>query len=148
MNNTRTAGEKLLDAWMNLSSTVWNRRVVRTMTFNEICVCSLLKRRMEEAPEDNMTATDLCEKTRLFKSQMNKVLNTMEDKGFIKRTRSERDKRFVYIELCEKGLEQYELEHKEIMSIVNRLVDDIGEKRTEQTAEAVNEISETLRKFI
>ena len=85
MDEKRVISEKLLDAWLSLSSTVWNRRVVSAMTFNEIFVCNLLRHQMEENPGARLTATDLCDKMRLFKSQMNKVLNSMEEKGYIKR---------------------------------------------------------------
>ncbi len=145
MDEKRVISEKLLDAWLSLSSTVWNRRVVSAMTFNEIFVCNLLRHQMEENPRARLTATDLCDKMRLFKSQMNKVLNSMEEKGYIKRIRSNQDKRFVYIELSQKGLEEYNKEHEDIMLMIDSLVDKIGSERTEKTADAVKDISEELR---
>ncbi|GFI61540.1 hypothetical protein IMSAG049_00699 [Clostridiales bacterium] len=144
MEEKRQISEKLLEAWLNISSTVWNRRVVSTMTFNEIYVCNLLKNQSEKP----MTATDLCEKTRLFKSQMNKVLNSLEEKELIRRVRSIDDKRFVFIEITEKGLEQYSKEHEAIMLMIDTLVDRIGESRAEETAEAVNDISEQLKNLL
>ena len=142
MDKKRITGEKLLDAWLKLSSTVWNSRVVSTMTFNETYVCNLLHHQMENNPETRLTATDLCEKMGLFKSQMNKVLKSMEESGYIKKVRSEKDKRFVYIEITEKGLAQYKTEHEEVMKIMDRLVDKIGYERTEATAKSVNDISD------
>lgn len=148
MDEKRVISEKLLDAWLSLSSTVWNRRVVSAMTFNEIFVCNLLRHQMEENPGARLTATDLCDKMRLFKSQMNKVLNSMEEKGYIKRIRSNQDKRFVYIELSQKGLEEYNKEHEDIMLMIDSLVDKIGSERTEKTADAVKDISEELRRLM
>lgn len=148
MDDNRIISENLVDAWINLSSTVWNRRVVSSMTFNEISVCNLLIRQMKTDPEVRLTATDLCEKTRLFKSQMNKVLNSMEKKAYIRRVRSEQDKRFVYIEFTEKGLEEYTKEHEDIMRMVDKLVLAIGKDRIAETAMAVNDISEELRNLI
>lgn len=144
MENRREISEKLLDAWLSISSTVWNRRVVSTMTFNEIYVCNLLKNQRGEP----LTATALCERTRLYKSQMNKVLNSLEEKGFIQRVRSSEDKRFVFIEITESGLEQYMKEHEDIMTMIDALVDMIGEGRAEETAGAVKEISERLKKLL
>lgn len=148
MDDNRQISENLVDAWINLSSTVWNRRVVSSMTFNEISVCNLLIRQMKTDPEVRLTATDLCDKTRLFKSQMNKVLNSMEKKEYIKRFRSEHDKRFVYIEFTSKGFEEYTKEHEDIMKMVDKLVLAIGKERIAETTSAVNDISEELRKFI
>ena len=148
MDENRILGEHLVDAWINLSSAVWNRRVVSSMTFNEICVCNLLIRQKENDPSVRLTATDLCDKTRLFKSQMNKVLNSMEKNELIRRVRSDQDKRFVYIELTEKGVEEYYNEHEDIMNMVGKLISAIGTERMAGTIEAVNDISEELRKLI
>ena len=103
MDEKRLAGERLLGSWLNLSSTVWNRRRVSGMTFNEVLVCGLLKRRMDTEPDKFYIATELCAETGLFKSQMNKLINSMEEKGLVTRLRSEKDRRFVYIKLTGEG---------------------------------------------
>ena len=68
MDEKRLAGERLLGSWLNLSSTVWNRRRVSGMTFNEVLVCGLLKRRKDTEPDKFYIATELCVETGLFKS--------------------------------------------------------------------------------
>ena len=140
--------EDLIDVWLNLSSTLWNRRVSAKMAFNELLICNLLKRQMDEDPSQLLAATNLCEKTRLYKSQMNKVLNSMETKGYIRRIRSTEDKRFVYIQLCEKGLNEYFEEHASILHWVHELINRIGTERIEHTIENVNEIAEELKDLI
>lgn len=147
MDEIRESGEKLVDAWLNLSSAIWNKRVVSEMTFNETYVCNLLKHQIESDPKKKLTATDLCVKTGLFKSQMNRILNSMEKNGYIKRIRSELDKRFVYIELSEKGLEVYEKGHEEVMILVDGLVEKIGNNRTVETAGTVNRIANEFRRL-
>lgn len=148
MDEKRLIGEQLVRAWLNLSSTMWNRRVVSSMTFNEMFVCSLLRHRAEEDPQNPFTATELCERTGLLKSQMNKVLNAMEENGYISRVRSDRDKRFVYIELSDSGTEQYLKEHEGIMLMIDRLVDAVGLETAAKTTESVNIISDELRKLL
>ena len=85
--------EELLAAWLKLSSVVNNERIVSTIPFNEAHVCNLLYRRRLEAPNDYLTATDLCGKTRILKSQMNKVLASLERRGLIERFRARDDRR-------------------------------------------------------
>ena len=51
MDSKRYAGEQLLSAWLTLSSTLWNERVVTGMTFNEAFVCNLLTHQAKEAPD-------------------------------------------------------------------------------------------------
>ena len=147
MDSATYAGERLLSAWLTLSSTLWNERIVTGMTFNEAYVCNLLHHQSIEAPEQPLTATNLCQKTRLLKSQMNKILSEMEKKGYIERSRSDKDKRQIFIRLTEIGQDAYEEEHAGISDILNQLVSDLGEKRALQAADAVDEISRSLMKI-
>lgn len=84
-----TTGDRLLAAWLSLTSTLWNKRLVSTLTYNEAHVLGILLR-AEDTGRD-CTATTLIAQTRLLKSQMNKVLTTLEGKGFLLRMRSEAD---------------------------------------------------------
>ena len=147
MDSKRYAGEQLLSAWLTLSSTLWNERVVTGMTFNEAFVCNLLTHQAKEAPDRPLTATDLCERTRLLKSQMNKVLSEMEKKCYIQRLRSTKDRRQIFLRLTEEGQRAYDAEHAAITLILNRLIADIGEEKALRTAEAVTEIAQSLKKI-
>ena len=49
MSENSSAGDKLLDAWLSLTSTLWNTRIVQTMTFNEAHVMGILLRRIAMA---------------------------------------------------------------------------------------------------
>lgn len=147
MDPKSNAGERLLSAWLTLSSTLWNERIVTGMTFNEAFVCNLLKRQAECAPEQPLTATDLCERTRLLKSQMNKILSEMERKDYIRRSRSDRDKRQIFLELTEQGRDAYAREHEGITAILSALVDDLGAEKVLSIAESVDEVSCSLQKL-
>ena len=92
-----TTGDRLLAAWLSLTSTLWNKRLVSTLTYNEAHVLGILLR--AEDTGRACTATTLIAQTRLLKSQMNKVLTTLEGKGFLLRMRSEADKRVILIHL-------------------------------------------------
>jgi DNA-binding MarR family transcriptional regulator len=101
MTDISYAGDKLLDSWLNLTSTLWNTRLVSSLTYNEAHVMGLLLR--HSTPANPMTATDLIRRTRLLKSQMNKILTALESRGYITRTRSVKDERSVEIELTARG---------------------------------------------
>ena len=83
MPYTPTTGDRLLAAWLSLTSTLWNKRLVSTLTYNEAHVLGILLRAEDTARV--CTATTLIAQTRLLKSQMNKLLTTLEGKGFIRR---------------------------------------------------------------
>ena len=142
MTDISYAGDKLLDSWLNLTSTLWNTRLVSSLTYNEAHVMGLLLRHSTEA--NPMTATDLIRRTRLLKSQMNKILTSLESRGFITRTRAEMDKRMIYILLTEEGVAAYQEEHKNVDTILNQLVTKIGAERALYIAKELSEITEIL----
>ena len=144
MKTKNDAGERLLSAWLTLSSTLWNERIVTGMTFNEAFVCNLLSRQDAAQP---LTATDLCQRTKLLKSQMNKVLSEMERKGYVQRMRSEKDKRQVLLSLTEAGQTAYAKEHSGISEILHSLVEDLGEEKALHAADIVEEITQSLEKI-
>lgn len=140
MNNQ--AEDKLLDAWLSLTSTLWNTRIVHSMTFNEAHVMGLLLR--FSTPSDPLTATDLIRRTHMLKSQMNKILTTLETKGFIVRLRSGSDRRMAYIQLTEEGKTAYLAEHTGVESLLRELIDRIGRDRALRIADDLSEVVHLL----
>lgn len=142
MTDNVYAGDQLLDAWLNLTSTLWNTRLVSSMTFNEAHVLGiLLRHKSDDAP---MTATDLIRRTRLLKSQMNKILTSLEGRGFIARSRASADKRMIHIRLTEDGAAAYLEQHKGVESILEQLIERIGAQRALHVAAELSEITEIL----
>ena len=140
MNNQ--AEDKLLDAWLSLTSTLWNTRIVQSMTFNEAHVMGLLLR--FSTPSDPLTATDLFRRTHMLKSQMNKILTTLETKGFIVRLRSGSDRRMAYIQLTEEGKTAFLAEHTGVESLLRELIDRIGRDRALRIADDLSEVVHLL----
>ena len=120
-------GDRLLVAWLSLTSTLWNTRIVSSMSFNECHILGILLRHGDE--QKPQTATGLIALTHMLKSQMNKVLTTLEQKGFIIRERAQHDRRHVYIRLTEAGRAAYIREHEHIDAVLHKVVDRIGESK-------------------
>ena len=130
------SGDKLLDAWLNLTSTLWNTRLVVSIPYNEAHVLGLLLRHCGEP----MTATDLIHRTHLLKSQMNKLLTSLEGKGFITRVRAKEDKRRIEIRLTPEGVLAYREEHKRVEAILQQLTGRIGAQRALDIAQDLSDI--------
>ena len=142
MTDISYAGEQLLDAWLNLTSTLWNTRIVSSLSYNEAHVMGILLRcSTKEAP---MTATDLIRRTRLLKSQMNKILTRLESRGYITRVRSAQDKRMIHVQLTQEGETAYLEEHKGVEAILHQLVGKIGAERALSVAKDLSEIIDAL----
>ena len=125
--------ERLLSAWLNMSSVVNNERIVSTIPYNEAHVCNLLYRQRMTDPENYLTATELCAQTRMLKSQMNKVLTALEKREMIERFQAPDDRRKAYIRLVESNLHKFEAVHSHSIDIVNRAIEKLGEKEAEKT---------------
>ena len=140
--------EKVLNAWLKLSTTICNERFVSELPFNESFICGILHRNAVEHPEKPMTATELCEKTNMKKSLMNRTLNSMEEKGLIFRKRSEKDKRQVFVSMNMENAEVYERQHKNVLSVVDTMLEKVGKEKAEEIIQLFTLISNKAKEVI
>ena len=133
--------ERLLTAWLTLSSVVNNERIVSTIPFNEAHVCNLLYRQRMIDRNTYLTATDLCSQTRMLKSQMNKVLTSLEKREMITRFPAPEDRRKAYIRLREDNMDKFEEVHARSIHLVNCAIDGLGEELAEQAVDILTRIS-------
>lgn len=121
--------EQLLNAWLSLSLAIGMEHHVNEMPFNESMICNILY--MQELDNKSlMTASELCEKMRMHKSQMNRTLNAMEEKGYICRNRDQIDKRKVYVSLIHDNLSLYKKQHKRLINKIHNFIEKYGEEKT------------------
>lgn len=125
--------EALLQAWIDMSLLVRGNRLVSGMSFNEIVICRILHQRQVQGGEP-VTATELCTRMQLLKSQINKILTTMEKDGLIERIRSQADRRRVEIHLLPKAAEAYQTAHKGILEIMTYVCGRLGEEQSQTLA--------------
>ena len=140
--------EKVLSAWLKLSTAICNERIVSELPYNESLVCGILHENAVEHPEEKITATDLCEKTNMQKSLMNRTLNSLEDKGLIFRKRSEKDKRQVFVSMNLDNAEVYERQHKNILRVVDEIVEKVGKEKADEIVSLFTLISNKAKEVI
>lgn len=134
--------ESMLNAWLRLSTSVINSRLVTELSFNESLVCNILYKNQIEHPEKKITATELCNITKILKSQMNRILNQLEKKKVIIRERSEKDKRQIFVKMDLVHAEIYSKQHERILEIVNEVTSRLGEEKTQETIKILTQVSE------
>lgn len=140
--------EALLGAWLRLSTTICNERIVSDMPYNESLICNILYRNQLDSPEHYLTATDLCKELKMLKSQMNRTLTSMESKQVIIRERSSLDKRQVYVKLNPEKDRIYEEQHSKILHIINELVGKIGKEKAVEALELFTLLADTAEEVI
>ena len=140
--------EKVLGAWLKLSTTICNERIVSELPYNETLICGILHRNAVENPDKPITATELCEKTNIQKSQMNRTLNSMEEKGLIIRKRSAKDKRQVFVSMNMENAAVYEKQHKKVLDIVDTVLERVGKEKAEEIIQLFTLISKKAKEVV
>ena len=132
--------ENILSSWIRVMLAIDSQRLIKDMPFNEAVICNILYH-----GEKKMTATDLCEINGMKKSQMNRTLTAMEDKGMIKRERSLNDKRQIYISIDENNKDIYMKMHENTLKIVEKIASKLDKKELEEVIRVFNLVAEAAR---
>lgn len=124
--------ESLLQVWLQLSTSVINNRIVSDLPYRESLVCNMLYMNALQTPDHLLTATDLCEMTNMLKSQMNRTLNSLEEKKLIIRERSAIDKRQVFVKFHPDSSDLYLNQHMKILEMLDTIIAQFGEEQTKE----------------
>lgn len=136
--------EALLEAWLHISTSIQNSRIVSEMSYNESRICNVLYQNHLSNDSTPLTATDLCQKTKILKSQMNRILTQLEARNVITRTRSSKDKRQIYISLNVEQAKDYAKQHERILTLIRHITSELGEQDTTQTIHTLHRISDIV----
>ncbi|MBR6571296.1 MAG: MarR family transcriptional regulator [Clostridia bacterium] len=123
--------EELLQAWINMSMRIRGNRLVSGLSFNEIIICRMLYNQHVSGGEP-ITASDLCRRMQLLKSQINKILTSMEKQGLVQRVRSDNDRRKMEIRLTPGADKVYLEAHERILRIMDHVCECMGEEQSQQ----------------
>ena len=66
------SSDDVLNAWLRLTTRINNPRMAGELPYNELLICGILYRNQKSSKPEYLTATDLCGRTRILKSQMNR----------------------------------------------------------------------------
>ena len=115
---------------------------------SDTCKTSAAKSVQKNIPDRNITATDIVNQTSMLKPQVNKILDSLESRKLIKRQRSDKDKRYVFISLTPYGRRQYLHEHKNIIDLIEQLISSLGESNTRKLISNLDSTAVIIGKLI
>jgi len=138
--------EELLYAWLRLGAVIDNQRLVSDLPFNEAMVCGILLQAQESGR--TLTASDLCVQTRILKSQMNAILQSLEKKGYLLRQRSRSDLRRVELSLLPAGIDCYRRSHRQTLALVDRLIDSMGQDTVKSLVPLLIQAADSFDKIL
>lgn len=131
----------MLAAWLRVTTSVSQVHQLRDLRYNEALIYNILMKNEIEHPGRRLTATDLCRESHILKSQMNRTLQCMEEKGIIERQRSTEDRRRVYTRLRPDSV-IYERQHDQVLDTVGAIAARVGTDNVDQIVDMLNAISE------
>lgn len=143
MKSSRDIHEDMLSSWVTFEGVMRRLMISDELTHQEICICNIIVNSTRP-----VTATELCEKLSMHKSQMNRTLTRLEDKKIIIRERSEDDRRMMYIRLNEGHLSSYKKLHEESLRIAEALRKRLGPERADEVNGMIKELAVALNDII
>ncbi|MGM9536105.1 MAG: MarR family winged helix-turn-helix transcriptional regulator [Intestinibacter sp.] len=78
------------------------------------------------------------------KPATSKMLNNLEDKGYINRFSNKIDRRVTYVDLTQKGVDLLEKHHKQMLEYTNKIIDRMGEDDIEELIRLLNKLSDII----
>ncbi|MCC8161092.1 MAG: MarR family transcriptional regulator [Oscillospiraceae bacterium] len=138
-NEQKDVVKSVLSTWVQFEGIMRMTMMSGTLTHREFAVCNMI----ENAGEP-ITATELCKKLAMHKSQMNRTIANLEKMGIIVRERSDADRRKVYIMLNADGAEAYYDMNQKALAYAGAVVDTIGTDRITHIGDAFREVVDAL----
>ena len=78
------------------------------------------------------------------KPATSKMLNNLEDKGYINRLSDKKDRRITYIDLTQKGIDLLQKHHKRMMNYINNVINELGEDDTKTLVNLLNKLCDIM----
>ncbi|MCQ2451579.1 MAG: MarR family transcriptional regulator [Oscillospiraceae bacterium] len=142
--NSPEMSEKLLQAWLAVSGTVQNTRIVKDMTYNEAVICDYLWQQSKKKP-NSLTATELCALTGMQKSLMNRTLKALIAKDMIIMEQNSWDHRRKPVRLNPEKEDVFLKTHNEALAYVQALMAHWDSRKAESVAAALNAIASAAK---
>lgn len=130
--------EQLLRAWVKLSAMVKNNRITKGLPYNEAIVMMLLA--YGEGP---ISLQEIIRETGMLKSQVNRTVNSLEEKGLLIRCPGETDKRTQFVKSVEERLPAFMEVHQSSLQVAKGIMEIIGEEDTDAFIRIVQKLADT-----
>ena len=83
----------------------------------------------------------------LSRPAITRILNSLENRGFIVRNVNKKDRRSFAIELTETGIEAIEKANRRILGFAGKLVESLGDSETDKLIELIDRLSNILKEM-
>lgn len=117
----------LIQAWVQLSGMLKNSRFTKELPYNE----AIVMLQLYEAGNRSVSMKEITAQTHMLKSQVNRTINSLEEKGLLERCEGEGDRRVGYVRAVKEGMEIFLQVHASSMEIAKDISTIIGPEDTD-----------------
>ncbi|NLY96716.1 MAG: MarR family transcriptional regulator [Clostridiaceae bacterium] len=97
--------------------------------------------------EGTLKAADLSDMLELSRPSITRILNTLENRGYITRSIDPKDRRSIRMELTDAGNEAFDLANRRIADTAERIAESLGEDDTDKLTELLDKLAEVYKKM-
>lgn len=127
----------LIQSWVGLSGMLKNSRFTKELPYNE----SIVMLQLYQAGQNPISIKQITDMTHMLKSQVNRTINSLEEKGLLERCQSDGDRRLGYVRIRKERLEIFLQVHAASMEIAKNISDIIGPEDTDHFIRIVNKLA-------
>ena len=129
--------EEMLRSYINMSANIKENRLLSDLSFNEIMVMNLIV-------EEEMSFKEIQERLNILKSQLNRIINDLKNKGLIETYVPFDDKRKLMIK---KGnnISLYFKEHEKMLNLMSLVKKELGEEDFKKLIELLDRTTSIIK---
>lgn len=149
MDELNDKSKELLSAITQINKLARNRFRKRNMSNREYMLLKTIKylkssESINEYSSKGVKSSDLSKFLSITKPAVSKLINILEDKGFVNRIADKSDRRVVYINITKDGEQILAEETKMFKEFTNRIVEKMGEEDTDEMIRLFKKMYDTI----
>lgn len=129
----------LIQSWVQLSGMLKNSRFTKELPYNE----AIVMLQLYQAGNSPISMKEITAKTHMLKSQVNRTINSLEEKGLLERCESEGDRRVGYVRAIKERMDLFLQVHASSMDIAENISNIIGPEDTDHFIRIVNKLAQS-----
>ena len=146
MSESAVRTEKLLESLTNMHHVFRCLPPTGVINKGEFYVLQHIFQQMKQKNMNYITPTELSEAMGVTKPAISKMLNVLENKGYIVRQQDPKDRRAVYVTLTEKGQTVREESMKVMKDGLDQIIRQMGNETTDRLIDTLQDFFQAVRR--
>lgn len=97
--------------------------------------------------DSGIKISDLSSHMKMSMPAVSQMINLLEDKGYVERYLTKKDRRVVYVHLTPTGKDEFIKQKKHVAAIMDQIMDRIGETDIDELIRLLNKFYDTMEEM-